>query len=69
VWRTDAGAAAGGAVGSEEHFWAAFRDTDWNDAHPLLRLLDARGYEIEERFEVTASGQKAFIVSARRRER
>jgi hypothetical protein len=73
VSRTDAGATGGGAVGSEglreEHFWAAFRDTNWNAGHPLLRLLAERGYEIEERFEVTASGQKAFIVSARRRER
>jgi hypothetical protein len=69
VWRTDAAAAedVGGWL-REEHFWAAFRDTDWNAAHPLLRLLAERGYEIEERFEVTASGQKAFIVSARRRE-
>ncbi|MDX6269473.1 MAG: mannosyltransferase [Acidobacteriota bacterium] len=72
VLRTDAGAAGGeGTVGSEglreEHFWAAFRDTSWNAGHPLLRLLAERGYEIEERFEVTASGQKAFIISARRR--
>lgn len=51
----------------EEHFWAAFRDTTWNAEHPLLRLLRERGYEIDERFEVAASGQKAFIVSARRR--
>jgi hypothetical protein len=51
----------------EEHFWAAFRDTSWNTEHPLLRLLAARGYDVEDRFEVTASGQKAFIISARRR--
>ena len=66
VRKTDAG--AGGALG-EEHFWVAFRDTNWNEAHPLLRLLAERGYEIEERFAVTASGQQAFIISARRRER
>lgn len=57
---------AGGEL-REEHLWAAFRDTNWNSEHPLLRLLSERGYEIDERFEVTASGQKAFIVSARRR--
>jgi hypothetical protein len=78
VWRADAGGAGGGGGGvgaasgseglREEHFWAAFRDTNWNERHPLLRLLAERGYEIEERFEVTASGQKAFIISARRRE-
>jgi hypothetical protein len=66
VQKTDA--AADGALG-EERFWAAFRDTDWNEAHPLLRVLAERGYEIEERFAVTASGQQAFIISARRRER
>lgn len=75
VLRTDAGAEGGvGGVGAasgseglrEEHFWAAFRDTNWNEGHPLLRLLAERGYEIEERFEVAASGQKAFIVSVRR---
>jgi hypothetical protein len=82
VLRTDAGAGGGGGGGDggvgaasgsgglrEEHFWAAFRDTDWNAGHPLLRLLAERGYEIEERFQVTASGQKAFIISTRRRER
>jgi hypothetical protein len=64
VTLTDAGDVGGL---SEEHLWAAFRDTSWNAGHPLLRLLAERGYEIDERFEVTASGQTAFIVSARRR--
>jgi hypothetical protein len=64
----DRGDGRGGAL-REEHFWAAFRDTYWNPEHPLLRLLSERGYDIEERFEVEASGQKAFIVSARRRKR
>jgi hypothetical protein len=74
VLRTGAGerGGVGATFGSEglreEHFWAAFRDTNWNAEHPLLRLLAERGYEIEERFEVAASGQKAFIISARRRE-
>jgi hypothetical protein len=58
---------AGGEGLSEEHFWAAFRDSNWNPEHPVLRLLSERGYEIDKHFEVTASGQKAFIVSARRR--
>ncbi|HKP73360.1 MAG TPA: glycosyltransferase family 39 protein [Pyrinomonadaceae bacterium] len=55
------------AAFAEERFWLAFRDADWNESHPLLQMLSARGYEIAERFEVAASGQKAFIVSLRRR--
>jgi hypothetical protein len=51
----------------EEHFWVAFRDTSWNTEHPLLRLLAERGYDLEPRFEVAASGQKAFLVYAKRR--
>jgi hypothetical protein len=69
VTRADAGGEEGSGGLREEHFWAAFRDTSWNAEHPLLRLLAERGYEVEERFEVTASGQKAFIISVRRRER
>ena len=53
----------------EEHFWVAFRDATWNTEHPLLRLLSERGYETGARFEVAASGQKAFIVYATRRKR
>jgi hypothetical protein len=67
VRRADAGAEDGDGGLGEEHFWAAFRDTNWNTEHPLLRLLAARGYDVEERFEVTASGQKAFIISVKRR--
>ncbi|MCA1566783.1 MAG: hypothetical protein LC803_14290 [Acidobacteria bacterium] len=51
----------------EERFWVAFRDTSWNTEHPLLRLLAERGYDVEPRFEVAASGQKAFLVLAKRR--
>ncbi|MCA1556736.1 MAG: hypothetical protein LC747_08620, partial [Acidobacteria bacterium] len=56
----------------EEHFWAAFRvDASGNaeEVHPLLRMLSERGYEIERRFEVTASGQKALIISVRQQRR
>jgi len=51
----------------EERFWVAFRDVYWNTEHPLLRLLAERGYEVEPRFEMAASGQKAFLVYAKRR--
>jgi uncharacterized protein (DUF983 family) len=53
----------------EERFWVAFRDASLNAEHPLLRLLSGRGYDVEPRFEVAASGQKAFIIFARRRVR
>jgi hypothetical protein len=61
VAAVDASAAMG-----EEHFWVAFRDASGNAEHPLLRLLSERGYETSTRFEVAASGQKAFIISAKR---
>ncbi len=54
----------------EAHFWAAFRDTPalHDDTHPLLRLWQARGYDIAERYEVkAASGQTAYLVSLTRR--
>jgi len=53
----------------EEHFWVAFRDSSGNAEHALLRLLSERGYEVSTRFEVAASGQRAFILSAKRRGR
>jgi len=59
-----------GAAMREEHFWAAYRvAASGNTAaeHPVLRTLSERGYEIERRLEVTASGQKAFMISVRRR--
>lgn len=65
----NSGSSNSGDAFREEHFWVAFRDTSWNPQHPLLRLLSERGYDIQERFELTASGQKAFIISARRHER
>jgi hypothetical protein len=54
----------------EEHFWVAFRDADASPAeHTFLRLLAERGYEASPRFEVAASGQRAFVISAKRRAR
>jgi hypothetical protein len=51
----------------EGHFWLVFRDAGWNDEeHPALKLLRARGYEIERRFETSASGQRAYAISVRR---
>jgi hypothetical protein len=52
----------------ERHFWLVFRDACWNEEHPALKLLRARGYEIERRFETSASGQRAYALSARRRQ-
>jgi hypothetical protein len=52
----------------EEHFWVAFRVASGNAMeHPYLKMLSAQGYEMKEQFAVAASGQKAFLVSVRRR--
>ena len=51
----------------EERFWIAFRDTDLKpDAQPL-RLLAERGLELEESFEIQASGMRAYLVRFGRR--
>ncbi|MBV9927615.1 MAG: glycosyltransferase family 39 protein [Acidobacteria bacterium] len=45
-----------------ERFWAAFRDTDWNETHQPLRLILERGYRPERVYETAAQGQRAFLV-------
>ncbi len=45
-----------------EHFWIAFRDTEWNEARAPLNLLRERGYQTGITFELSARGQRAFIV-------
>ncbi|HEV2799653.1 MAG TPA: hypothetical protein VGW12_04105 [Pyrinomonadaceae bacterium] len=64
VSSADASAAAGLR---EEHFWLAFRATSLDASHPLLRLLSERGYDTDTRFQLSASGQTAFLISATRR--
>ena len=52
----------------EDHFWVAFRIASGNAGeHPYLKMLSAQGYEIGQQFAVAATGQKAFLVSVKRR--
>lgn len=50
----------------DKEFWVAFREPSWKDEDPLLKTLHTRGYEAVRRFELHASGQKAFIILLRR---
>lgn len=45
-----------------ERFWAAFRDTNWDETHPPLKLILERGYRAERVYETSAQGQRAFLV-------
>lgn len=56
-----------GATFNGDAIWMAFRDTEWNVRHPPLSLLEGQGYETGKVFELSAQGQKAFMVELRRR--
>ncbi len=43
-------------------FWAAFRDTDWDESRPPLSFINARGYRASRVYETGAQGQRAFLV-------
>jgi hypothetical protein len=45
-----------------ERFWAAFRDTDWDESRQPLKLILERGYRAERVYETAAQGQRAFLV-------
>src|ERR1044072_2873138 len=45
-----------------ERFWAAFRDTNWDESRQPLKLIKERGYRAERVYEATAQGQRAFLV-------
>lgn len=47
---------------NEQHFWVAFRDTDFSDQRPPIKTLKDRGYAVREVLQVEASGQRAFLV-------
>jgi hypothetical protein len=47
---------------SDERFWAAFRDAEWDESRPPLNVLVARGYRAERVYEAAAQGQRAFLV-------
>jgi hypothetical protein len=43
-------------------FWAAFRDTTWDESRPPLNFITSRGYRASRVYESTAQGQRAFLV-------
>lgn len=45
-----------------DSFWAAFRDTSWDESRPPLKLILERGYRAERVYESAAQGQRAFLV-------
>ena len=45
-----------------ESFWAAFRDTGWDESRQPLKLIRERGYRAERTYESVAQGQRAFLV-------
>ncbi len=45
-----------------ERFWAAFRDANWDESRPPLKLIIERGYRAERVYERAAQGQRAFLV-------
>lgn len=45
-----------------ERFWAAFRDTSWDESRQPLKLIIERGYRAERVYESAAQGQRAFLV-------
>jgi hypothetical protein len=45
-----------------ERFWAAFRDTGWDESRQPLKLIKERGYRAERVYEASAQGQRAFLV-------
>ena len=52
-----------------ERFWAAFRDTNWDESRPPLKLILERGYRAERVYERGAQGQRAFLVLFTRADR
>ncbi|MBV8857406.1 MAG: glycosyltransferase family 39 protein [Acidobacteria bacterium] len=45
-----------------ERFWAAFRDTSWDESRQPLKFILERGYRAERVYEASAQGQRAFLV-------
>jgi hypothetical protein len=45
-----------------QHFWAAFRDTTWDESRPPLNFITSRGYRAARVYESNAQNQRAFLV-------
>ena len=55
---------------AETEGWIAFRDYKWDENRPPLKALLERGYKVGTVLEVSAGGQRAFLVRiSRNRER
>lgn len=51
---------------TEDYFWIAFRDAEWNAARPPVNIFLERGYRVERVFSMKAFGGEAFLVLMRR---
>lgn len=58
----DGVATAGADALRGERFWLAFRDTNWDETRPPLKLINQRGYRAQRVYETAAQGQRAFLV-------
>jgi hypothetical protein len=54
--------AAGADALGGGRFFAAFRDTAWDESHEPLKTILERGYRAERVYETEAQGQRAFLV-------
>ena len=52
-----------------ERFFVAFRDAEFNEKHPPLRNLRAKGYKIGAPVTFETPGLKAFLVEVRKEEK
>ncbi len=51
---------------ASDRFWFAFRDSRWDERHPPINGLSARGYRIFRVATVEAGGLNAFLAEANR---
>ncbi len=51
---------------SDENFWIAFRDKDWNELKPPLQNLISKGCKIGQPIFYEAQGLKAFCGQSRK---
>lgn len=58
----DATRAPAEAFAGAPRFWAAFRDTTWDETRPPLNFITSRGYRPARVYESSAQGQRAFLV-------
>ncbi|HET6891348.1 MAG TPA: hypothetical protein VFH31_09620, partial [Pyrinomonadaceae bacterium] len=47
---------------TEEESWIAFRDFNWDEKRPPLKIFAERGYKIGSVLEISAGEQRAFLV-------